>query len=190
MGSTCGASACVVALSGWADLAGTAPAPSSSHWGRDDTHPRQDRGPWVPRKGPVAQVLPLHHFPTASSCAAQACSTTAGRAPSITPPVPTAPISEGAGPCCPLGPLCPCKLLQGHSLWGHSLSPLHSTPHSARHPASSRAAGGCITPARPGMCVARLAWPQALRVFSWCLFHFPKVPAGPSWLLGAGLLLS
>lgn len=97
MGSTCGAGARVVALSGWADLAGTAPAPSSSHWGHDDTHPRQDRGPWMPRKGPVAQALPLHHFPTASSCAAQACSTTAGRAPSITPPVSTALISEGAG---------------------------------------------------------------------------------------------
>lgn len=154
LGSLCGVGAHMLALSGQADPSWTAPSPSASPshspspscLGHNDAHPRQCRTPRLPRKVPVAQVLLLHHFPTTSSCNAQAHDTVAGRAPSVTSPVPTAPI--------PPWSLMPTRAALGTQPLGTLLV---TTPQLAGRPESIQGAGGCAMPAGPGMCVAGLA---------------------------------
>lgn len=167
LGSMSGARARVLTLGGRAD-------PAPSHGGRDDARPRHlpragdtscpGRGRWRKRGHPtISQSFLLH------------CPGWWHRCPSITLPVPNI---RGAGPHCPLGPLCPPALPWG-CRFGDS-----PCPRSAGRPVSTRGAGGCATLAMPGTCVARLAWPRAVGVFSWRPFHFPKAPSGPVPTLG------
>lgn len=75
-------------------------------------------------------MLPLHHFPTASSHTAQTPGAMASCTPSVTPLVLTAPTPVGAGPCYPLSFLCPLMLPRGHGLQDTAF---RGTPHPHVH---------------------------------------------------------